>query len=305
MMSEVFRYIAFSRLLAKVISTFEGMLIVVMEMSNIKISVIIPSYGRSQLLDRAISSVLACDGAENVEIIVVDDCSPEHVTSNHLREQDRVLRLALNSGAAVARNVGIRAASGNVIKLLDSDDYLLKCNFNEVYDLVSGSGNLWYSDINSQGYRSNYPGALTEIDFFDCILNKYPHICQTSSLFFDKDIGIMFDEKLPKHQDWDFVHTYLTNYSTAKKIPGRVYFDRSDQFSISRKVAPEKSILWFEKIRSSNGVDAGYLHYYLFCLSGNDYSFFSFINSGLYYVVTGRLSLDKFLRFGYRRLFSV
>jgi len=84
-----------------------------------KISVVIPTFERQRLTDRAVRSVLAQTRMPD-EIIVVDDGSP-HPYRNADRRV-RVIRCELNRGAAAARNIGIRAAAGSHIAFLDSDD---------------------------------------------------------------------------------------------------------------------------------------------------------------------------------------
>lgn len=92
-------------------------------MNNILLSIIIPTYNRPQFLPRAVESALQ-QTVEEVEVIVVDDGSKEPVT---LPENSRlqVIRLSQNSGNAVARNVGLKAAKGQYVTYLDDDDQLL------------------------------------------------------------------------------------------------------------------------------------------------------------------------------------
>jgi len=94
------------------------------------VSVVIPTYGRSHLLERAIGSVLS-QTYDNLEIIVVDD---NDSTSEHRIHTENVLQIYLendqitylkhkkNSGGSVARNTGIKASSGEYVALLDDDD---------------------------------------------------------------------------------------------------------------------------------------------------------------------------------------
>ncbi|MDY6902704.1 MAG: glycosyltransferase family 2 protein [Cyanobacteriota bacterium] len=92
-------------------------------MNNILLSIIIPTYNRPHFLPRAVKSALQ-QTMEEVEVIVVDDGSDEPVS---LIEHPRlkVIRLAKNSGNAVARNVGLKAAKGRYVTYLDDDDQLL------------------------------------------------------------------------------------------------------------------------------------------------------------------------------------
>lgn len=93
-----------------------------------RFSVVIPTYNRRHIVDRAIDSVLE-QRAEGIEILAVDDGSTDG-TVDWLRRRyaDEPLQVLVNSGAkgpAGARNVGIRAARGEFVALLDSDDAFL------------------------------------------------------------------------------------------------------------------------------------------------------------------------------------
>jgi glycosyltransferase involved in cell wall biosynthesis len=92
-----------------------------------KISVIITTYNRRQLLPRAIASVLAQDEPD-FELIVVDDCSTDDTRSYLASLTDpriRICATARNSGPATARNLGLDAARGEIFALLDDDDIYL------------------------------------------------------------------------------------------------------------------------------------------------------------------------------------
>ena len=91
------------------------------------VSVIIPTYNRALLLQRAIASVckqtLACG-----EIIVVDDGSTDHTREllNTLKKTSRIPLITIhtpNQGVAAARNIGIKTSQYDIISFLDSDDH--------------------------------------------------------------------------------------------------------------------------------------------------------------------------------------
>jgi glycosyltransferase involved in cell wall biosynthesis len=89
-----------------------------------RISAIIPVYARQELAMRAVRSALSQPGPL-LEVIVVDDCSPEPFVAERDVVADarlRVIRLKENGGAGAARNAGIAAAKGDWIAFLDSDD---------------------------------------------------------------------------------------------------------------------------------------------------------------------------------------
>jgi succinoglycan biosynthesis protein ExoO len=89
-------------------------------------SVIIPAYNVSGIIGRAIRSA-AAQTCPPLEILVIDDCSTDDTVEvvKALAGEIPSLRLLstpANSGPSVARNVGLRAAKGDWIALLDADD---------------------------------------------------------------------------------------------------------------------------------------------------------------------------------------
>lgn len=90
------------------------------------VSVVIPTYGRDEDLPAAIESVFD-QQYERIELLVVDDGSPTPVATTLSEtflndERMTVIRHEENRGANVARNTGIRAASGDYVAFLDDDD---------------------------------------------------------------------------------------------------------------------------------------------------------------------------------------
>lgn len=90
----------------------------------VKISVIIPVYTGSRMLSRALDSAL-CQNVP-LEVIVVNDCSPEDVDAvmaPYLAKPEVVyLKNEKNLGAADSRNRGIAQAKGEYVAFLDADD---------------------------------------------------------------------------------------------------------------------------------------------------------------------------------------
>lgn len=91
-----------------------------------KISVIIPTHYRNDLLTGAIESVLDQD-YDPVELIVVDDSGEGHAEAV-LAEYDAVTPVIReeNGGWAAAYTSGVEASTGEYIQFLDDDDYLLE-----------------------------------------------------------------------------------------------------------------------------------------------------------------------------------
>ncbi|MFE2061058.1 glycosyltransferase [Streptomyces sp. NPDC059467] len=85
------------------------------------VSVIIPNYNYSRTLGLSIRSALEQD-YPNKEIIVVDDCSTDDsLATARAIPGITVLSTPANGGSAVARNLGVAHATGEILMFLDSD----------------------------------------------------------------------------------------------------------------------------------------------------------------------------------------
>jgi len=106
-----------------------------------KVSVIIPTHNRADILREAITSVLS-QSFSDFEIVVVDDASRDN-TSEVVRAIDdqriKYLRHETNRGVALARNTGVLNSTGQYIAFLDDDDEWLPDKLKKQYDLLEGS----------------------------------------------------------------------------------------------------------------------------------------------------------------------
>lgn len=110
-----------------------------------KLSVIVPVYNVKAYLEECLDSLLKQGFSDTeYEIICVDDGSTDgsgKIAEDYARRyrQVRLLRQA-NGGLSAARNAGIRAASGEYVYFIDSDDLLEENVLEPLYRLASGNG---------------------------------------------------------------------------------------------------------------------------------------------------------------------
>lgn len=94
-----------------------------------EVSIITPAYNAAKFIIGTIDSVVS-QSFQDWELLIVDDASTDG-TADLVREKYaadtrvKVIALAENSGAAVARNTAIEAAQGRFIAFIDSDDLWL------------------------------------------------------------------------------------------------------------------------------------------------------------------------------------
>ena len=91
------------------------------------ISAVIPCYNSEAYMEKAINTLLS--GGEDMEIIVVDDCSTDAtrlLLDDYAKRDSRICVLSTerNSGASAARCKGLAVARGEYITEVDADDWL-------------------------------------------------------------------------------------------------------------------------------------------------------------------------------------
>ena len=107
-------------------------------MDNPFFTVVIPTYNRSNLLKRAVVSVLD-QTFDDFEIIIIDDHSTDDTCSVVSSFSDPRIKYAINhrkKGACGARNTGIFVAKGKWVAFLDDDDVWLPDKLEYQYELA-------------------------------------------------------------------------------------------------------------------------------------------------------------------------
>jgi glycosyltransferase involved in cell wall biosynthesis len=128
------------------------------------VSVVIPTYNRAQLVQDAIRSVLQ-QTYTHFELIVVDDGSTDDTREQVAAfQRDPRVRYIYqeNRGLSAARNAGIRAAQGEYIALLDSDDLWLPAKLEEQMNLLAtdGGADVVYCDLREIDLAGNVLSAV-------------------------------------------------------------------------------------------------------------------------------------------------
>lgn len=101
-----------------------------------KVSVVTTLFNYRQYIGECIESFLAQDEPDS-EMVIVDDCStdnPIKVIQPYIGSRLRYIRLDKNGGYSHAKNVGVRAASADVLVMLDADDMLTKNGISVRYE---------------------------------------------------------------------------------------------------------------------------------------------------------------------------
>lgn len=126
------------------------------------ISVIVPIYNVEKYLERCVNSILE-QTYQNIEVILVDDGSPDSCPKlcDDFAEKDNRVKVVHkeNGGLSDARNAGMNIATGEITAFIDSDDWIDKNMFDDMYSRMTEDN----SDIVSCGVNSVYDYCTWEI----------------------------------------------------------------------------------------------------------------------------------------------
>jgi glycosyltransferase involved in cell wall biosynthesis len=184
-------------------------------MSARKVSVILPTWNRAPLLGTAIESVIE-QSYQDLELIVVDDGSGDDTERVVRRYQDSDARVRYlrqeHRGISAAMNAGIRAAAGQLIARIDSDDRWLPdlletevsvLEARPAIGLVYSRGQWMDQDLNplatTVGQPPHFPDdTLGSMLWGDATCNIT--VVARRECF---DRAGFFDESLATSEDWD------------------------------------------------------------------------------------------------------
>ncbi|MDD2980728.1 MAG: glycosyltransferase family 2 protein [Hespellia sp.] len=223
------------------------------------VSVVIPVYNRADCIGKCLESVFA-QSYSNIEVIVVDDGSSDHLAERMKSVKDSRLKFLsyhLNKGACYARNYGAQHASGQYIAFQDSDDtwrpqklekqlkFLEACDADMVFcamNRIPDRGKSFKFPVHAFDNRKD---ALSQI--------LYENRVSTQTMFMKRETweAVKFDETVRRYQDWNFAiraaHVCKMRYQDEILVDSKVGND-----SIS---SVEKSMSALDKLFEKNRKD--------------------------------------------------
>ena len=207
------------------------------------VSVVIPTYKRSDSLVRTINSVKN-QTYPNIEIIVVNDNQVGDDYSHELYERMKAFESESNvylveqekhiNGAA-ARNAGIKRAKGEYIAFLDDDDYWDENKIDHQIRLLKSLDSSWGAvgclSIHIKEDRVYYVSTPHKDGYiFNEVLQRAIGL-GTGSLLMRReavDDSGYFDESLSRHQDIQFFGCFCHKYKVKLLREYLYYIDHAD-----------------------------------------------------------------------------
>jgi glycosyltransferase involved in cell wall biosynthesis len=194
------------------------------------VSVVLPTYNRSNILPRAIGSVLQQTFGD-YELIIVDDASTdntEQVVNRYDDSRITFLSHSTNKGGSAARNTGIDNADGKYIAFLDSDDEWLPRKLEKQLSELQSRPSNWVATY--CGFRTRHHKPINRVrrQLSDLLFDDEENVCHKeggealipviltmdlplggSSNLFVKSKTVHkiggFDNQFQRHQDYEFL----------------------------------------------------------------------------------------------------
>lgn len=212
-----------------------------------KVSIIIPAYNAEEYLPRALDSIIN-QVYKNLEIIVIDDASTDNtkaIIKQYAEKDNRIVPFysSVNRGVSSARNIGLRAATGDFVLFVDSDDELTKEAIRRMIDVSNDYNSdfidsyhlLYYRKKNGKIYSFTEKKVPKKIQVLGNlndnikVLDSYTYI--TGKLIKRSLLeGLEFNESLSRYEDLVFEHELknrINNYVMLNKVV-YLYYQRQD-----------------------------------------------------------------------------
>lgn len=210
------------------------------------VSIIVPIYNVETYLDACLNSIKQ-QTYQNLEIIAVEDCSTDNsykLLERHFNDaRIKLIQHEKNSGLSAARNSGIKAASGEYMMFVDSDDiidsYLIENCVKSALETNADLITYGFTPFEDSIANNELPYPIPHLQSIASPLNnnKYLNLPHFAWLKFIKsDVVKTADLKFPVglyYEDWPF-HWQL-GLSAMKKyeLPVNFYLYRQRKTSIT------------------------------------------------------------------------
>lgn len=202
------------------------------------VSVVMTYFDHEKYLLDAVGSVAALD-YPNVELIVVDDCSPkchaEKILSGCSIANMQIIRREKNGGHIAAKNTGVNAAKGQFIMPLDSDDMVKSSYLKETIPLFKDESiGAVLTDVEFIGDQDSvYTPAMTKREFVNLMTPSNTFVAKRE-LF--SELG-PYDETLKYGDETDFLLRVVEKGWKIGHVPSPLYLYRKHGNGLSHSVS--------------------------------------------------------------------
>jgi len=211
---------------------------------NPLVSVIIPVYNSFLYIEYSIRSAIN-QTYKNIEIIVIDDGSDE-VTKNKIKELAELVDIILvqdNLGPSAARNNGIQHAKGDLILILDSDDYFKPSFLEKAGDILTNERTVKFVSCYLNRFEGEKIGPTIKMNGGALEHFLFRNASIGNGLFRKDDIVVAggYDEDMRDgYVDWELIVRVLKEGGIVKIIPEPLFMYRSNLKIITNRAKKKR-----------------------------------------------------------------
>lgn len=222
------------------------------------VSIIIPIYNVEAFIIKCLESVYR-QTYKNIEVILVDDCSPDQsvkIVEDYQKKIDTyfptsIIRHRENKGLSISRNTGTEHSTGDYIYYLDSDDWIS----DDCIELLVNSALEYNSDVVIGGticylekekvekevfrLRNKQKKLLTQVEVFDAFIQCQWPVIAPNKLYknsFLKENKLKFEPNLLAEDElWAFLWAQAAERVSFVNKNTYYYFLRANSIISSKK----------------------------------------------------------------------
>ena len=212
--------------------------------NNNLISIVIPCYNDAQYIEQAVDSALN-QTYPYKEVIVVDDGSNRRTKAVLKKLEPTIAKLITqeNQGQSKARNVGIKAAKGEFIVTLDSDDFFEPTFCEKAIEIFELKGEVKIVSCHTHFLYKDKRSETFEMMGGDLSSFLCKNYALGSSMFRKSDWSCCggYDEKMTQgYEDWEFYIRLLKNGGNAEILQEYLYNYRKRSNTTTGKANKKK-----------------------------------------------------------------
>lgn len=239
-----------------------------------KVSVIVPVYKVEKYIERCARSLFN-QTLDDIEYIFVDDCSPDRSIEilNQVigeypgrKDQVQIIHHASNQGLALARQTGLKAATGEYIAHCDSDDWVDNDMYSQMYrEAITKNSDLVICDYILTNGTSDIDRIKSchadtpKQEIKNCLLQRDPwSLC--NKLFRKK---VYYNIEYPQDamgEDMATTIQLLWNCESMSYISKPYYKYYYNPESITKKITRENCINRFEQLSKNTDIVLNFLN---------------------------------------------
>lgn len=225
---------------------------------NNKVSIIVPIYNVEHYLEKCVAS-LVNQTYENIEILLVDDCSTDNSSqiAKKIAENDSrcyYIKREKNGGLSAARNTGIKNATGDYLAFVDSDDWVSEDYVKHMIELaVKGSYDIVVCDyimvIDKDEKLANSLGHLNDASSInEKIAYIRNHACtKLFKMDFWKKENLMFPENIKRGEDMAITIPLLTRTDKIGLLNEGLYYYLQRNNSLSNNQIKKIDLQFYDE----------------------------------------------------------